>query len=261
MNTLRVYGLRPYRVAVIHGGPGAPGELAPVARELSTRRGILEPLQTADSIAGQIQEMYAALNEYGDLPAILVGWSWGAWLSYILSAEYPALVRKLILISSGPFEEKYAASIMPTRLSRLNPEERARATTLLDILGNPDAMDSTLMAEFGELISRADSWNLLPHISEPMKCEPAIYRKVWEQASGLRRSSRLLELGKRITCPVLAIHGDYDPHPAEGVREPLSRVLKEFRFILLERCGHQPWYEREAVDRFYAVLKQEIEIV
>lgn len=31
MNNIRVYGEPPYSVAVLHGGPGAPGEMAPVA--------------------------------------------------------------------------------------------------------------------------------------------------------------------------------------------------------------------------------------
>ncbi len=262
MNNLRFYGSSPYRVAVIHGGPGAPGEMAPVARELSSVTGILEPLQAADSIDGQVQELLAILNEHGDLPVILVGWSWGAWLSYIFAAEYPALIGKLILIGSGPFEEKYATGIIPTRLSRLHDTDRARAILLTDTLGNPAMKEnSTLMAEFGELVSRADSWDLLPHAPASLGYQPSIYQKVWEQASGLRRSGGLLKLGRRVTCPVLAIHGDYDPHPAEGVKKPLSRVLKDFRFVLLDKCGHQPWYEREAKDLFYTVLKQEISAI
>ncbi len=46
MTNIRKYGNPPFSVAVIHGGPGAPGEMAPVARELSSRWGVLEPLQT-----------------------------------------------------------------------------------------------------------------------------------------------------------------------------------------------------------------------
>jgi pimeloyl-ACP methyl ester carboxylesterase len=57
---------------------------------------------------------------------------------------------------------------------------------------------------------------------------------------------------------VVAIHGDYDPHPAEGVQKPLSAILENFRFILLKNCGHKPWVERQARDRFYAVLKVEL---
>jgi pimeloyl-ACP methyl ester carboxylesterase len=57
---------------------------------------------------------------------------------------------------------------------------------------------------------------------------------------------------------VVAIHGDYDPHPAEGVREPLSRVLSDFRFVTLEKCGHLPWIERHAKEPFYDLLRREI---
>ena len=44
---VRLYGKAPYRVAVVHGGPGAAGEMAPVARRLGAACGVLEPLQTA----------------------------------------------------------------------------------------------------------------------------------------------------------------------------------------------------------------------
>jgi pimeloyl-ACP methyl ester carboxylesterase len=81
---------------------------------------------------------------------------------------------------------------------------------------------------------------------------------VWEEADQLRSCGKLLELGKKIRCQVIAIHGDYDPHPFEGVREPLSRVIKDFRFILLENCGHRPWIEREGKERFYRLLRKEI---
>ncbi|MGA9187011.1 MAG: hypothetical protein WB014_00230 [Methanosarcina sp.] len=43
MKSLRKYGNLPFTVAVIHGGPGAPGEMAPVARELASCRGVLDP--------------------------------------------------------------------------------------------------------------------------------------------------------------------------------------------------------------------------
>jgi pimeloyl-ACP methyl ester carboxylesterase len=46
-----------------------------------------------------------------------------------------------------------------------------------------------------------------------------------------------------------------------GVQEPLSRVLKNFRFILLENCGHHPWLERQAKQNFYDTLRTEISVV
>jgi pimeloyl-ACP methyl ester carboxylesterase len=56
---------------------------------------------------------------------------------------------------------------------------------------------------------------------------------------------------------VVAIHGDYDPHPFQGVKKPLSGILKDFRFILLKNCGHTPWIEKKAVNEFYRVLRAE----
>ena len=97
MTNLRKHGKEPFRIAVIHGGPCAPGEMAPVARELSADWGVLEPLQTAASVEGQIEELHGVLNDNADLPVVLVGFSWGAWLGFMLAALYPAFVRKLIL--------------------------------------------------------------------------------------------------------------------------------------------------------------------
>jgi pimeloyl-ACP methyl ester carboxylesterase len=260
MHNLRTYGNAPFNLAVIHGGPGAPGEMAPVARELSLNGGVLEPLQTANSVDGQVLELNNVLEKHGNLPLILIGFSWGAWLSYVLTARYPSLIKKLILIGSGPFAEKYTNKIMEIRLNHLNNDERKEALSLLAALDSGRIKDDGF-ARFGELMGKADSYDPLPHDSEVMLCSPDIYQQIWGQAGKMRSSGELLQLGKRIKCPVVAIHGDYDPHPAVGVQEPLSRVLKNFRFILLENCGHHPWLERQAKQNFYDTLRTEISVV
>ena len=257
MNNLRKYGQKPFDVAVIHGGPGAPGEMALVARELSSEAGVLEPLQTATSIEGQVEELKNVLEKYGNPPVILIGFSWGAWLSYIFTAWYPVLVKKLIIIGSGPFEEKYAAHIIETRLRHLNTNEKKEALPLLSAI-NSNSLQGDGFARFGELMNKADSYDPLPSDSEVLPRSPDIYQHVWLEANKLRSSGELLKLGEKIRCPVVAIHGDYDPHPAEGVKEPLAHVLKDFRFIILEHCGHHPWLERQAKDKFYNALRREI---
>ncbi|MDY7042547.1 MAG: alpha/beta hydrolase, partial [Chloroflexota bacterium] len=98
--------------------------MAPVARELASGRGVLEPLQTATSLEGQVEELRRSLENYGDLPINLIGFSWGAWLSFIVAARYPAIIEKLILVGSGPYEEKYVARLQETRLNRLSEGER-----------------------------------------------------------------------------------------------------------------------------------------
>ena len=171
MKNLRKYGKAPYKIAVIHGGPGAGGEMAPIARELASGWGVLEPFQTATSLEGQIEELKTVLEKNGDnhkssicdmrpnlrfgatkiedfrmpkiqrsfehLPVTLIGFSWGAWLSFIFAANYPSFVKKLILIGSGPYEEKYVARIRETRLNRLGEEDRTEVKSVIEILNNP----------------------------------------------------------------------------------------------------------------------------
>ncbi len=260
MEKLRTYGQPPFTVAVIHGGPGGPGGMAPVARELSAEWGILEPLQAATSVEGQVQELESVLKESANPPVTLIGSSWGAMLSFIFAARYPVSVKKLILVGSGVYEERYAARIMETRLGRLSDGERQEARSLVEILDDPSIADKNApLARFNELLTKADAWDPLTLDTEVLEYQYHIHRSVWKEAAELRRGGGLLEFGRRIRCPVVAIHGDYDPHLPEGVEEPLRRVVADFRFLLLRNCGHLPWIEREARESFYQILRRELQ--
>jgi pimeloyl-ACP methyl ester carboxylesterase len=160
---------------------------------------------------------------------------------------------------SGVYEARYATGILDTRLGRLDATRRQEASLLIKRLNDSAAGDKDLvMRRLGAIIAEADAYDPDPHAIEPVECRFELHRAVWSEAEELRHQGVLLELGRRIRCPVVAIHGDYDPHPAEGVREPLSRVVKDFRFILLEKCGHLPWTERQARDAFFRILQKEL---
>jgi pimeloyl-ACP methyl ester carboxylesterase len=265
MINLRKYGKPPYSVAVIHGGPGAAGEMQPMAIELSKNFGVLEPLQTKDSIEGQIQELKQILNGNLESSVTLIGYSWGAWLAWMFAARYPFLVQKLILVSGGPFEEKYVSEILKTRLSHLEEKEKAEAKNLIEIFNDKkQKANDESFSRFGELMSKADTYKKIESsniVNDEIKPNSEIYQKVWSEASELRKSGKLLEMGKLIKCPVVAIHGNYDPHPADGVKIPLSKILKNFKFILLPKCGHTPWVEKFAREKFFKILKNEIHTI
>jgi hypothetical protein len=44
------------------------------------------------------------------------------------------MVKRLVLVGSGPFQEKYAPRIMQTRLSRLNEIEGSQLRSIFAIL-------------------------------------------------------------------------------------------------------------------------------
>ena len=258
MTRFRKYGSGPCEVAVVHGGPGAAGEMAPVARELSRSRGVLEPLQTASTVEGQLEELGLTLRENAGLPVSLIGHSWGAMLGLLFTAGNPDLVKKLILVSSGVLENRYAADIMKTRLGRMTEEDRAAVLSLTDVTtGEKPGNKNEAFSLLGAYISRVDSFDPLPGEDEIVESRFDIYESVWSEAQELRSSGGFLEAAGRVRCPVVAIHGNYDPHPLEGVWDPLAAAIREFNFILLENCGHRPWIERQARARFYEILRDE----
>ena len=257
---LRAYGWAPFQVAVIHGGPGAAGEMEPVARRLARERGVLEPMQTATSIEAQVDELRELLLTHATVPAVLVGFSWGAWLSLLLAARSPELVRKLILVRSGAFAESCAARMHATRLSRLDERERAEFKALLAALENPATPNKdALLAKLGGLAAKADGYAPIARgAGVSLRLNGDIYHRVWNEAAEMRRTGELLRRVRQVVCPVVAIHGDWDPSPAAGVAEPLSAALPNFRLVLLQKCGHTPWLERFARERFYRVLLAEL---
>jgi pimeloyl-ACP methyl ester carboxylesterase len=261
----RKHGPEPFSVVVVHGGPGAVGEMGPVAQRLGHSRGVLEPMQTATTVHGQVDELRVALESLSVPPVVLIGHSWGAWLSCFVAAKYPWLVHKLILIGAPAFEEPYVALLRENRLQRLPPEEREEFIHLAETLNRrPEAGEAAAdLGRLGDLAGKTDTYDPIPldfDVPAPSISEKAgeIYAGVWLQAAAMRRDGEILPIVRRIECPVVAIHGDYDPTPVDAVAVPLSATLREFQMAVLEKCGHDPWRERWAVNEFYEILERQL---
>jgi pimeloyl-ACP methyl ester carboxylesterase len=226
---------------------------------LSRTRGILEPLQTEPTVPGQVAELHRLVERHVEPPVLLVGYSWGAWLSLLTAARHPGFVSKVVLVSSGPFHDRYVPDIEATRYSRLSAPERDEVAALLPVVeGRVEGDREGAFGRFGELFARTDAFDPLPGEEGEVTLDPRIFRDVWAQAAAMRASGELLRLAGYVRCPVTALHGDHDPHPAEGVREPLSPLLKDFRFVLLKECGHRPWAEKRARAAFFEILEKEL---
>lgn len=234
--------------------------MAPVAMQLSEKYGIIESLHRAPSFEGQIEELKEIIDNHSQEPVVLVGYSYGGFLGFVFAGLYPDLVNKLILVSSGPFEARYAQGLFEKRLNRLDLEHRKRAENLIKQIDDP-ALDNKneIFSLLGQLISKADSYDPISIAEDNIEASFEVYRDVWPDVQALRQNVKLLFYGETITCPVVAIHGDYDPHPMEGVSIPLSKTLLDFKMIPLENCGHHPWLEKQAKDEFYKVLDAEIQ--
>src|SRR5205823_1861128 len=135
------------------------------------------------------------------------------------TAKYPTYIQKLIMVGSGLFDVKYAENIMATSLSRLSKEKQSELNELMIKLDDDRNDSDELFHKFGNIMKEAGSFDpiqLKP--GEVMKGQNHIFNKVWPEAAKIRETGELLAVGKIINCPVIAIHGDYDPHPYQGVQ-------------------------------------------
>jgi pimeloyl-ACP methyl ester carboxylesterase len=229
-----------------------------LARQLSGKRGIVDAYQTGYSIEELIAELYGIIHEQAESPAIIIGHSWGAWLALMFAARHPGYAEKLILIASAPFEDQYVPGILETRLSRMPDQDREKYESLLNRIATADDNIHSAFKELAGILRKTDAYNSSEYTSAEVKFNFHQYNSIWSEAERLRSGGELLEIAGSVNCPVLAIHGDHDPHPAEGVRIPLEDRLTDLRFWLLEKCGHEPWNEIHARQEFFSIMEQEL---
>lgn len=265
MRNVRNFGNKPYQAAVVHGGPGALGTVAAIARELSKDFGAIEPLQTRDSISDLLIELDEVILANCDRPITLIGHSWGAWLVFLYAAQYPQRVKKIILVGSGPFEVQYIADIANNRIKHFSDTEKTEYYELLSTLNsNQNHEKDASLKRLGKLVEKSDNYCVFEIDTDNEDCLPVDgdkYSAIWKEAATMRESGELLRLADNISCPVVAIHGEYDPHPIDGVKLPLGKKVMDFKFYPLSNCGHSPWKEKHAYQEFYHILRKELEDV
>jgi len=257
---IRKYGDPPYKIAVIHGGPGAPGYMAPVARELAKIAGVLEPLQTEDSVDGQILELNNMLIEQANMPLTLIGSSWGAVLALLVAARKELEIKKLILVGSAVFDAASSTSIETRRLSRLDEKQRRHFDIIKSKLDFAQKEDlPNLAREWGDFFFDTDTYDPLTRDLEVIEVQYELNVKVWSEFASMRdRPGYLRSEFSKIDIPTVVIHGEHDPHPIDGIRPFLESCIPDIRFYILPECGHYPWIERQARERFFDILIEEI---
>jgi pimeloyl-ACP methyl ester carboxylesterase len=259
ITSYRKYGTLPIQVVILHGGPGAIGEMTPVAKKLASFCAVLEPFQTKLSLQEELLFLKDLLKKEAKPPVILIGHSFGAWVALLFSAQFPELVKKLILVGCPPFEDKYLPSLMEKRSSRMTRDDVKELEDLKKKLADSIIPDkSRTFARVGEFFRRVDSFDPIVSKDDTLTSDFKVYETIWKEGKEMRSSGALLQELQKIRCPVTIIHGEVDPHPIDGVLNPLQQLHLRFKKIMLQECGHTPWIERNAKDKFFDVLREEI---
>jgi pimeloyl-ACP methyl ester carboxylesterase len=257
----RRYGSRGPVVAVLHGGPGAAGSVAGLAMPLGDGFRVLEPMQRhADgvaplTVARHVEDLAGVLDE----PTLVVGWSWGAMLGLSFAAAHPELVRALVLVGCGTYDEASRAEYQRRFAANLGADgvvemDRLRAQLAA---ASSDAERDAATAVRGERAELAQAYDLLaePPDAPPTTVDARGHTETWDDVLRLQADGAEPAAFAAITAPVLMLHGDTDPHPGPGTRDLLRAHIPQLEYVELLRCGHTPWKERHARDAFFTTLR------
>ncbi len=255
---VRRYGMGGPAVALLHGGPGAAGEMASLARDLAGGFRILEPRQRRSggpplTVARHVADLAAVLPE----GTALVGWSWGAMLALSFAAAHPGRARSLALVGCGTYDEASRAVYRRAVDARLGEEGRRQAARLRREMAAAasDEERDRLLADLGRLLGRAQAHDPLPEDDGgALPVDARGHDETWADALRLQAEGVEPAAFAAITCPVLMLQGDEDPHPGAATADLLRLFMPQLQYRGLARCGHRPWAERYAREPFLAAL-------
>lgn len=243
-------------LTLLHGGPGAPGYLAPVGRELAAQYRCYEPFQRRSggghkmTVAQHIADLEVFLEATNQDKAVLVGHSWGAMLALAFAADHPTSVKAVVAICPGTFTTA-SRKRMHTNLGKVITDETRQKIAAIQATALSD--DEKLKRTGDEILSPY-SYNLIDHKKETERCDAKGHKETWEDMLRCQAKGLYPESFSNIPCPVLMIHGADDPHPGDMIAESLRPTLPQMDYISLKKCGHYPWLERYARNDFFAAL-------
>lgn len=259
---MRRYGTEGPPVAVLHGGPGAPGSAASLARDLADGFRVLEPRQRRAggeplTVARHVEDLAGVLPK----GAALVGHSWGAMLALSFAAAHPGWACSLALIGCGTYHPAEREVLRGALERKLGPEGRRRLGEInrrIDDACSDEELDR-LLGLLRDLMERVQGYEPVPGFRDPVEVDGRGHRETWADVLRLQAEGVEPAAFAAVTCPVLMLHGDEDPHPGPATYELLRRFIPQLQYQGFPRCGHRPWAERHAREPFLAALGEWLE--
>lgn len=256
MIEVRRYGAAGPPVLVLHGGPGAPGSVARLAGDLGQRFQAYEPLQRRGgelplTVARHVEDLAAVAPSQ----ALLVGWSWGAMLALSYAATFPDRVTALALVGVGTYDPEARALYQRNMATRVDRPRKEALTRALEAEADPARRDA-LLAQLGALADAAMTVEALdlPPAAPGLPVDATGHRQTWDDVLRLQAEGTEPARFATITAPARMFHGEEDPHPGPETHALLRRTIPHLDYVGYPRCGHTPWIERHARERFLGDL-------
>lgn len=257
---IRKYGNSIHSVVVLHGGPAASGDVAPVAQGLSNLFTVIEPWQRGSgaetlSVARHVEDLHSVIMGLDCAsPPALVGHSWGAMLALCYAATHPSKAGPIVLVGCGTFDLASRARMKEIFRDRTDPHLQERLAAVSASTGDPSEIHMKRLRLTRDLsvYDRLEPW---PEKEEYEPLDVRAHQETWSDMMRLQANGTYPEAFSAITSEVLMLHGNYDPHPGLMIYESLRPFVRALEYRELDRCGHSPWLERFARTEFFSILR------
>ncbi|GAA3236720.1 pyrimidine utilization protein D [Nonomuraea helvata] len=249
-------------MVMVHGGPGVPDYLAPVA-------GIIDDLclvhrydqrgtggsswQGEHTIARHVHDLVLLLDAWGHDRVVLLGHSFGTNMAGYFLLAHPERVAGLIQIA-GPFLDPWREADQAAQRARRSDEQQARLEELDAIESRTDAeeIEYLTLAWFTDHADRTRAWDWA--LASARTLRPVNYAMNTQLNAAKRADpleSRVDELRECLPPGAVIIGGAGDSRPADALRRLATRLGCEA--VIVPNAGHHPWLD--APDRFGAALR------
>ena len=253
-------------LVMVHGGPGIPDYLAPVA-EIVDDLGLVHRYdqrgtggsawEGEHTIARHVQDLASLLDVWGYDRVVLLGHSFGTTMASYFLLAHPGRVAGLIQLA-GPFLDPWREADLAAQRARRSGEQQARLDELDAISSRTDSEDTEYLALswFTDHADQARAWDWALAAARTLR--PVNYA-MNAQLNAAKKAdpleSRVDELRELLPPGAIIIGGAGDTRPAAALRRLGARLNCEVTII--PNAGHEPWLE--APGRFARALRAAVQ--
>ncbi|HMG45873.1 MAG TPA: alpha/beta fold hydrolase [Allosphingosinicella sp.] len=273
----KIEGVGPDTLVVVHGGPGfslesVRADFAPLAAhhrviyydQRGNGRSSLIGEADALTVPRHIADLEAIRRHFGLEKMVLLGNSWGGLLISAYAAAHPDRVERLILDVAAPptldYMREMNGRVAARAAERMSAAEQRRFGEIFQTrawLSAPDPV--AICTDFARLMFRVYAFD--PAVTLHFRgnlcagSPEAVRRSLWVNEAILRSFGEfdLRPAVRRVTAPVLVIHGVADVIPLAGARA-WAASYPNARLLLMQRWGHLAHLEEP--DIFFAAVEE-----
>jgi proline iminopeptidase len=240
-------------VVLIHGGPGLPDYLAPVAaatgklwrvHRYDQRGSGGSPWDGEHTVARHIQDLRLLLDAWDYDRAILVGHSFGTDLVSFFQLAHPDRVAGVVYLS-GPFLGPWRELTRAAERERRSNEQQARLdelAALMPLIGEEEVEFLTL-TWFPDHADTQQAWTWAESAARTRRpINYAMNRQLNADKRVVPLESQVEQLQAVLPPGTTIIGGDGDPRPASFLRDIAARL--NCNVTIISSAGHEPWLEQ-----------------